>query len=138
MMYVRIFVAMSAFIAVIWALVEARVLRTGRVMRRELAAAGDRIELGPVRCSLRGDLPKQFDMGMLALTDRRLVFYRTVGTPISIPRDDLASARPEKWYRHARRFGEPHLVVTTHSGMEYGFMVKRTTRWLTALASGSS
>jgi hypothetical protein len=138
MMYVRIFVAMSAFIAVIWALVEARVLRTGRVMRRELAAAGDRIELGPVRCSLRGDLPKQFDMGMLALTDRRLVFYRTVGTPISIPRADLASARPETWYRHARRFGEPHLVVTTHSGMEYGFMVKRTTRWLTALASGSS
>jgi hypothetical protein len=138
MMYVRIVVAMGAFIAVIWALVEARVQRVGRNMRRELAAAGDRIELGPVRCSLRGDLPKQFDMGMLALTDRRLVFYRTVGTPISIPREDLAGARPEKWYRHARRFGEPHLVVTTHSGMEYGFMVKRTTRWLTALASRSS
>jgi hypothetical protein len=137
MIYVRIVVAMTVFIAVIWAVVEQRVQRVGRVMRRELAAAGDRIELGPVRCSLRGDLPKQFDMGQLALTDRRLVFYRTVGAPIEIPRADLASARPEKWYRHARRFGEPHLVVTTHSGTEYGFMVKRTNRWLTALASRS-
>lgn len=86
---------------------------------------------------MRGSTTRRFDMGQLALTERRLVFYRTVGGPLALTRAEIAGARPEKWFRHARAIGRPHLVVKTTAGDEYGFMVRDPAAWITALASRS-
>ncbi|HEY1817357.1 MAG TPA: hypothetical protein VGG74_33685 [Kofleriaceae bacterium] len=132
---VRIVVALAAFTIVIWLPLELRVRRVGRRLRSELA--NEPIVRGPDRASLRGPTTRKFDMGQLALTDQRLVFYRTVGAPVAIPRASIAGARPEKWFRGARALWRPHLVVSTTSGDEHGFMVRDVPGWISALASRS-
>lgn len=108
---VRIVVALAAFTIVIWLPLDLRVRRVGRRLRR-------------------------FDMGQLALTEQRLVFYRTAGAPVAISRASIAGARPEKWFRGALALW-PHLVVSTTSGDEHGFMVRDVPGWISALASRS-
>jgi hypothetical protein len=134
LLFVRIVVGMGLFTALIWYAVDQRVRRAGRLLRRDLA--GERILRGPMKATLRGETTRKFDMGQLALTEGQLVYYRTVGDPIRLARADIAGARAEKWFRHARSFGRPHVVITTKSGDEYGFLVRQPDAWISALGSG--
>ncbi len=122
------------FIDVIKYAIDQRVKRLARVMKRDLV--DERIERGPERASLRGATTRRFRKGQRALTERRLVFYRTVGGPLALTRAEIAGSRLEKWSRHARSIG-PHLVVKTTAGDEYGFMVRDPDGWIKGLASRS-
>jgi hypothetical protein len=135
MQIIRIVVALALFTGVIKLAVDHRVKQVLRAMKRDLANV--RIERGPERASLRGATTRNVAVGQLALTEHQLMFYRTVGDPVVLARAEIAGARPEKWFRHARAIGRPHLVVKTTAGAEYGFMVRDPDGWIKALASRS-
>jgi hypothetical protein len=101
---------------------------------------GERIVHGPESGSYRGgsgDHPKVKGNGVLALTDRRLVFVgllqKDTLPKVDVPVADITAVREEKWFRRARSGGRTHLVLTLRSGDEIGFFVRDNAAWTAAL-----
>jgi len=116
----------------------------GRALRRlpdrvrgELEAAGHRLERGPERGVYRGasaGYGKVKGLGVIALTDRALVFRKLWGARIEIPRDAITGTRSDRWFLRSYAGGRTHVIVVLRDGAEVGFFVNDCEAWLKALA----
>jgi hypothetical protein len=121
----------------IWIPVRRRLRAQPAELRAELAAAGERLILGPEAGIYRGGTaagyPRSGGSGTIALTDRRLAFRRALGGPIDIPIAQIGPIRRDRWFRSGARMGQVHVIVGLRSGGELGFYVRDADAWLAAL-----
>jgi hypothetical protein len=103
---------------------------------RELEASGERTLRGPEPAVYRGGsggFSRVKGNGVLALTDRRLLFAKLVGARIELPTHDIVEVREEKWFLRSAVGGQVHVVVKTRSGDEVGFFVLDRDAWIAEL-----
>ena len=73
--------------------------------------------------------------GVIALTDRRLVFRRPIGGNIDIPLSQIAEISENKWFAGNYRGGYKFLILKLADGTEKAFQVKHHDGWMQALGS---
>lgn len=140
-MVVGILVVVTAINLIVWLPIVRKLQRMPEDLCRELAAAGERIERGPERGSYRGATATYGvvkGIGIVALTDRRLVFRKAVGKEVAVERRDIVGVRTEKWFMGSRVGGREHVIVKTASGAEVGFFFQDQAAWLAALSPASA
>ena len=104
-------------------------------LREELAAAGERVTRGPEAAVYRGATdryPQVKGNGIIALTDRRLIFRPLMGRHLELSLDQLTGVREEKWFLRSYN-GRMHLILRMKDGAEVGFMVADHPAWMAAL-----
>ena len=117
------------------------VLRTRRSgleaeMTAELAGCGETLLAAPEAGSFRGakfDYGKVKCDGVIAATEKRLIFRKLIGARVEVPLSDVVDVKAEKSFLHARRLGVTHLVLHTREGNEIGFFVRDVNRWIDLL-----
>jgi len=131
--------AILVFQAVLWTVLlvwlRRRMRRSAAEMQARLDAAGEPIVLGPVRGSYSGGA---FGMvkgvASIALTDRRLVFQKMVGSGGEVPLDEVIAVSENKWYRGSYTGGRLHLILELTGGRQVGFQLPDHATWMRALS----
>jgi hypothetical protein len=104
--------------------------------RQELEASGEQIVFGPEPATYAGatdTYSRVRGTGILTLTQKRLVFHKTVGKPIEVQRSDITAVRESKVFLKNVRSKTSHLVVKVRGGAELGFTSRDLDGWLKAL-----
>ena len=91
-------------------------------------------ELGFYQGMIRGIVSTK-TYGVIALTDRRLVFRRPIGGNIDIPLSQIAEISENKWFAGNYRGGHKFLILKLADGTEKAFQVKHHDGWMQALGS---
>lgn len=121
--------------AVLWTLVFAllknRAHAMERSLRESLADTGEMTILGPERsyCNVMKGRVSVKTMGVIALTDRRLIFKGFGLLDQDIRRDQIAELSRNQWWRGNYRGGHEFLVLHLKDGKEIAFQVRDTDRW---------
>lgn len=136
LLVVGIVAAVAAIHAAVWIPIVRKLRRMPAQLRDELALAGDAIVRGPERASYRGataTYSKVGGLGVVALTERRLIFRKAIGAPLEIPRAEIAGVREAKVFRRSVSGGRTHVVVQLAGGGEVGFYFADPAAWISAL-----
>jgi hypothetical protein len=107
-------------------------------LTREIERSRQRLIRGPEPALYRGasaEYPKGKGNGVVALTDRRLLFRKLIGKGVEVHVSDIAAVREDTWFLRSYRSGRPHVIVKTRSGAELGFIVARHGEWMEAIRS---
>ena len=118
--------------AFVWA------LRRSAALKQELersTSAHERFLVSPQNAGYSGG-PRRFGWvkgsGVLALTDRRVIFRRVFGGPLEIELADIASVSEAAWYRGMYKAGRRHVILHLKEGAKVAFMVRDASPWLEA------
>jgi len=68
--------------------------------------------------------------GIIALTDKNLVFEKIAGDSIEIPVRKIVSSSMEKSFLGESRPGQDYLVLCLDDGTQVGFIVKDANEWM--------
>ncbi|MFN8053680.1 MAG: hypothetical protein U0Q22_19760 [Acidimicrobiales bacterium] len=126
-------------VALIQALVWIPVVRSWRRTREawttevhtEMLASGEHTVRGPERASYRGgsgSFSNVKGIGVLLLTDRRVLFRKTSGGVVEIERSAIVGTRRATSFNGSRVAGQTVLVVQV-AGAEAGFIVTDLDTW---------
>ena len=112
-------------------------------LTQDLASRSERTTHGPATTLYRGasaDFPRVKGNGVIALTERRLVFRPLVGAAIELPIDQIVEVREDTWFLRSAKGGLKHVIVKTKSGTEVGWMFSRDQHqaWLEAFRAIAS
>jgi hypothetical protein len=112
--------------------------RLGPDLNRVLARSDEKLVIGPetghYTAMIRGIIATQ-SYGVIALTDRRLIFRKPIGRDIEIPLSQIAEVSENKWWAGNYRNGRLFLIVKLADGRETAFQVKNHERWMRELRS---
>jgi hypothetical protein len=138
---VLLVVGILALVAVILVpvvlLLRSRSRRVAAELAQELAT--EPALRGPGKGLYRGGssgYPKVKGNGMIALTQRRLVFRMLIGSDLDIPLEEITGLREAKAFQGGVVGGHVHLVVQTATG-EVGFFVDDNAAWIAAITSAA-
>ena len=118
---------------VLWRWIGRRARALLETVRHELRGSGDTLEVEPEVAHYAGgsgNHPRVKGLGVLALTDRRLVFRKLFGRGVEIARSDIADVRDGKWFRRSYSSGRQHVVLVLDDGSEVGFVVNDHGAWM--------
>ncbi|MEZ4427083.1 MAG: hypothetical protein R3A51_05230 [Nannocystaceae bacterium] len=125
---------------VLWIVIIAWVRRATRAraatLRAELDGSGERLVLGPEPAIYRGATAGRTKVkgnGIIALTDRRLLFDKLIGDRVEVSRAEIVGVRVDRWFLRSARGGKLHLIVKLQSGEEVGYIVRDHEAWVAAL-----
>lgn len=128
--------------ALIWIPVLAWLRRKSSLLAESLkdsvALSGDRFIIEPEGALYRGGTGTYSRVkgnGVIALTDRRLIFKKLVGGDIEIPLGSVEKVSESKWFLRSYRSGRLHLILHLRDGSEVGFIIKNHDAWMRALES---
>jgi hypothetical protein len=68
--------------------------------------------------------------GVIALTDRRLIFRRPLGKDIEIPLSGISEVSENKWFKGNYRGGKLFLILKLADDSEVAFMVNDHNHWM--------
>ena len=115
-----------------------RFRRQGAHLKRALERSGERLLFGPevgyYQGTIRG-IVSLSTYGVIALTDRRLVFRKPVGADIDIPLSQIDGISENKWFAGNYRNGRKFLILRLADGTEKAFQVKNHDGWMRELGS---
>jgi len=107
-------------------------------LNRLLAWSGERLvirpEIGFYQGMIRGIVSTK-TYGVIALTDRRLVFRKPIGRDIDIPLSQIAEISENEWFAGNYRGGREYLILKLADGSEKAFQVKNHAGWMRELGS---
>lgn len=113
-------------------------LRRSAALKQEVeesTSAHERFLVSPQNAGYSGG-PSRFGRakgsGVLALTDRQVIFRRVFGGPLEIELADIASVSEAAWYRGMYKAGRRHVILHLKEGAKVAFMVRDATAWLEA------
>ena len=132
-----ILVLVTAVNLVVWLPIVKKLQRMPAELVRDLEASGETIVRAPERGAYRGATAIYGvvkGVGVVALTDKRLVFRKAVGNEVAVPRAEIVGVRTAKWFMRSRAGGQEHVIVTTASGAEVGFFFVDRAAWVAALS----
>lgn len=122
--------------ALVWTPIILRMRHSAERIREEARRADERILVGPERANYQGWV-KRFGMartiGVLALTDCRVLFGRPFGRDIVIPLTEIANTGDTAVCGCLRHTSGHYLVLNLRDGSEVVFWLGRNKRWLEAL-----
>lgn len=72
--------------------------------------------------------------GMIALSDKRLIFHTLTGKVIEVPVTDITGVREAKVFKTTRTVGRQYLIIETGSG-DIGFFVGDNAAWIASLST---
>ena len=108
------------------------------LLKQELersTSAHERFLVSPQNAGYSGG-PRRFGWvkgsGVLALTDRRVIFRRVFGGLLEIELADIASVSEAAWYRGMYKAGRRHVILHLKEGAKVAFMVRDASPWLEA------
>ena len=102
----------------------------------ELDAAGDHIVRGPETANYRGGTGTYSQVkgnGQMTLTEQRLVFRKTSGGLVDVPRSSITGTRRAAAFLGSRVGGQTHLVVVLEAGIEVAYFVTDLEGWEQAI-----
>jgi hypothetical protein len=108
-----------------------------RAARARLAAelAAEPAVRGPESGIYRGSTggySNVFGNGQIALTARRLLFQKTVGSLVAVDLANVTGVRTDKVFNRSVVGGRVHVIVQTHTG-DVGYFVNDTDAWKQAI-----
>ncbi len=110
-------------------------LRRSDAELRALVQGDERFVVEPTVGNYRGATDrfgKVKGTGMVALTDRRVLCAKAVGSLVDVPLADVVGVREDKWFlRSYNRL--PHVILKLRDGVEVGFQVRDHARWMELL-----
>ena len=124
--------------ALAWSLLYWRYRMQMISLRKEITQAGETLIAGPEIAFHQGSIGGIISMkmyGVLAMTDRRVIFRKPLGTDITIPLSSVAGLAESKVYRGNYRGGKVFLILTCTDGSQFAFIVKAHASWHSELAS---
>ncbi len=136
-MVVGILAAVAGVNAAIWLPLMGKMKRLPEEVRREVAAAGETIDRGPERGTYRGataQYGKVRGLGMLTLTNKRLMFRKVLGQPVDVPTSEIVGVREDRWFLGGATV-QMHLVVKLKSGIEVAYYVNDHQGWMARLGA---
>ncbi|HEX8796537.1 MAG TPA: hypothetical protein VF765_36555 [Polyangiaceae bacterium] len=123
--------------AAVWIPIVRKLRRLPERVRAELAASGEAVVRAPERGTYRGsshpEFPRAAGTGVMALTERRLVFRGIAGRPIDVPTARIRGVRQDTWFRSSARAGWVHVIVAVDGHGEVGFHARDPDAWAQAL-----
>ncbi len=122
--------------ALVWIPITSRLRKRIAELGPELAAEGDPAVRGPELGTYRGasgHYGRVTGLGVIALTQKRLVFRGVFGKRLEVDLTELAAVREDKWFLRSYKSGRLHLILKTKAGIEVGFIVKDHAGWMVAL-----
>ena len=101
------------------------------------ASTGECLVIGPERgyCNIMKGRVSLKTKGIIALTDRRLIFKGPLGMNSDILLDQIAEVSRNKWWQGNYRNGREFLILRLKDGKEIAFQVKSPDRWEQAIQS---
>ena len=138
LMVLGILAVTAASLALVWVPIRARLKRMPGEIKSELTAAGERLVGEPELANYRGataEYGRVKGLGVVALTDRRLIFRGVFGKTMEIPREQIVDVRTDKWFLRAYN-GQTVVIVKTRSGAEVGFAFADAERWAAQVRPG--
>jgi len=133
---VRVVLMVLGLNALVWGLVLAWFKWRAGVLTRMLdatcASTGECLLIGPERGYynvMKGRVSAK-TMGIIALTDRRLIFNGPLGMNADIPFDQIADTSRNKWWKGNYRNGREFMILRLRDGNEVAFQVKNVDRWM--------
>lgn len=101
-------------------------------LRDEITRSGETVLIGPDIGFYQGSntLISLKTQGVIALTDRRIVFRKPIGADIEIPFTQITKVSENDWFRGNYRAGKKFLILKLADGLEIGFMAKDHNRWI--------
>ncbi|UCH35846.1 MAG: hypothetical protein JSV65_05695 [Armatimonadota bacterium] len=110
-------------------------------LKRSLARSREKVLVGPETGfyqGMIGGIISAKTYGVIALTDRRLIFRKPIGRDTEIPLSDIAEIRDDQWFAGNYRGGRKFLILKLTDGTETAFQVKNHDGWMRELGSGLS
>jgi hypothetical protein len=137
LLVVGILALVAAILVPVVLLLRSRSRRVAAELSQELAT--EPALRGPEKGLYRGGssgYSKVKGNGMIALTQRRLVFRMLIGSDLDIPLEEITGLREAKAFQGGVVGGHVHLVVQTATG-EVGFFVDDNAAWIAAITSAA-
>ena len=107
-------------------------------LKRQLGRSGERVlfgpELGFYQGMIRGIVSTK-TYGVIALTDRRLIFRKPIGRDIEIPLSQITAVSENEWFAGNYRGGREFLILKLADASEKAFQVKDHAGWMRELRS---
>ena len=121
----------------VFALLLGRSRRRAAALRDALVQSGEIPSLGPETAVYQGGgaMVSTKTYGVIALTDRRIIFQQPVGGNIEVPLDQITGLSEGKWFKGNYRSGKTFLILRLRDGQEMGFVVSDHNRWMEELAA---
>ena len=133
---VRVVLIVLGLNAIVWGLVFAwfryKVTALARSINASGASTGECLLIGPERGYynvMKGPVSAK-TMGIIALTDRRLIFNGPLGMNADIPFDQIAATSRNTWWHGNYRNGREFMILRLRDGKEVAFQVKNLDRWM--------
>lgn len=136
LLVVGILAGTAAALFLVWIPVSARMRKLVATLGPELAAEGEPAVRGPETGGFQGasgQYGRVKGAGVIAMTDKRLVFRGVFGKRIDLDLTELTAVREDKWFLRSYKGGRPYLIIKTKAGVELGFFVKDHAGWMVAL-----
>jgi hypothetical protein len=132
-----------AFVIVIGAPIVLLILLTVRFGRQkarleaDLRLSGEKILIGPEAGFYQGgnSIASLKTQGIIALTDRKLVFRKPLGADIVVPLQQVVEVSTNGQFQGNRRAGKKFLILKLSDGAQTGFIVKDHDIWIKEITS---
>ena len=127
---------------VVWTLVLAGLKRKSKALTESInascATTGECLVIGPERATynIMKGIASVKTMGVIALTNRRLIFKGPMGMNADIPFEQIADQSQNVWFNGNYRNGGEWLILKLKDGQEVAFMVRDIQQWIDAIQSG--
>ena len=106
-------------------------------LRDEIERSGEALLAGPDSGLYQGgsSYVSLKTQGVMALTDRRLIFRKPIGGDIEIPLSQITGVSENTWFQGNYRSGKPWLILSLATGGDVAFMVGEHDHWFREIES---
>jgi len=122
------------FFLILW--IKQKLAKKLEEVKTDIRRHRERKVIGPESAHFSGskrEYGKVKGLGILALTEQRLLFNKIGGSLFAIGVDSIKSVENQKVFNGAYKGGKLHLVITLKDDNQVGFIVKDNAKWLKKL-----
>lgn len=132
---ILVLVVVAGVNALVWGLLIFLLSSRSRKLSQDLANSGESVLMGPVRGllqTMRGVVSLRTG-GVVALTERRIVFLKPLGGELEIPLSAIKNVTTSTWFAGNYRGGREWLIIERLDGSKMAFMVSNAGIWACAM-----
>lgn len=106
-------------------------------LRQDISSTGEYLVLGPQNgyyAKSKGIMAVK-SMGVMALTNKRVVFRVLFGAGFDIPLEDIVGISGNRWFQGMYRNGQEFMILKLRDGSEIGFQTRDERAWAEQIRS---
>lgn len=118
----------------VWRVMRARIEEK---LRRDVSFTGEYLVLGPQNgyyAKSKGIVAVK-SMGVMALTNKRIIFRVLLGVGFDIPLGDIVGISGNRWFQGMYRNGQEFMIMKLRDGSEIGFQTRDERQWAEQIRS---